>query len=176
MPSLKHGLLQIYTGDGKGKTTAAVGQAVRARGAGLAVCFVQFIKGGPQSSELAVMQSLGIEVMRPADADTGLLRKGLTAEDRRAARATWDHAAAAIAGGAWDIVLCDELNVALHYQLVDLSAVLEALAHRPAHVEVIITGRNAPVMLRDAADLITEMTLVKHPFTAGIPARKGIEY
>lgn len=173
---LTQGLVQVYTGDGKGKTTAAVGQAVRARGAGLAVCFVQFVKGGAPSSELAMLSELGIRVVRPAKETTGLLRKGITEEDRRAADETWEIARTAITSGDYDVVVCDELNIALHNKLVDLDTALATLATRPPHVEVIITGRRAPDALLAAADLVTEMVMRKHPFEAGIPARRGIEF
>lgn len=173
---LTPGIIQVYTGDGKGKTTAAVGQAVRALGAGLRVCFIQFVKGGPPSGELRVLSELGIEVIRPAVASTGLLGAGITEEDRHAALTAWSTAADTLATGAWDVVVLDELNIALKYGLVDLPAVLQALAARPSHVEVVITGRGLPSALRDAADLVTEMIEDKHPYSIGIAARKGIEF
>ena len=173
---LERGLVQVYTGDGKGKTTAAVGLAVRAHGAGLAVCFVQFVKGGPESSELAVLRELNIRVLRPATEPTGLLRKGITDEDRTAAEAAWDATREALTSGTWDMVVLDEINIALHYHLVDCGEFLTVLAARPPHVEVIATGRRAPDALLAAADLVTEMTERKHPYTKGIAARKGIEF
>lgn len=176
MPDLERGLLQVYTGDGKGKTTAAVGQAVRARGAGLRVCFIQFVKGGEPSSELAMLQALGVEVVRPATATTGLLRNGVTTEDRHAAQTAWEATAQAVSSGDWNLVVLDELHAALRYNLVELPAVLTILSQRPAHVEVLTTGRRAPEALCEMADLVTEMVAQKHPFQAGIGARKGIEY
>lgn len=176
MSPLDQGLFQIYTGDGKGKTTAAVGQAVRACGAGLRVCFVQFIKGGEPSSELAPLQALGIRVIRPALAATGLLRHGVSDEDRRAAREAWQAARETIASGEWDVVVLDELHAAVRHGLVELAAVLETITSRPAHVEIISTGRRAPEPLLAIADLITEMHAEKHPFQAGIAARRGIEF
>ncbi len=170
------GLVQVYTGDGKGKTTAGVGLAVRARGAGLAVAFVQFVKGGRRSAELDVLESLGIEVSRPAEASTGLLGAGLNDEDRRAAAEAWGIAAEAIGSGRYDVVVLDEGCVALAYDLIDAGTLLRALTTRPTHVEVVITGRGATVELMEAADLVTEMRLVKHPYDAGVPARRGIEY
>ncbi|MHB0934772.1 MAG: cob(I)yrinic acid a,c-diamide adenosyltransferase [Armatimonadota bacterium] len=175
MPKLDHGLLQVYTGDGKGKTTAAVGQAVRARGAGLRVCFIQFVKGGTPSSELEPLRALGVEVVRTATAPTGLLRRRPTEEDRAAARQSWEVAAEAVTSGAWDVIVLDELHAALRHDLLDVSAVVETIAARPSHVEVITTGRRAPEVLCAAADLVTEMRLEKHPFQAGMPARRGIE-
>ena len=173
---LKQGLIQVYTGNGKGKTTAAIGQALRARGAGLSVCFVQFIKGGKASSELEPLRALGIQVIRPANVPTGLLRNGVTDEDRRAARDGWDQAKRAIGSGDWDLIVMDELHAALHHGLLETEPVLQTLANRPAHVEIVTTGRRAPAALCAMADLVTEMFMQKHPFSRGVRARRGIEF
>jgi len=171
---LSRGLLQIYAGDGKGKTTAAAGQALRARGAGLAVTFVQFVKGGRESSELAPLRAAGVRVMRPAVERSGLLRGAPTAEDRAAASAAWAAARAALTDQSCDLVVLDELHAALRHGLVELGEVLAALAARPAHQEVVTTGRGAPEGLLAVADLITSMTPVRHPYP-DIPARRGVE-
>lgn len=176
MNALERGLVQVYTGDGKGKTTASVGLAVRAIGAGLRVAFVQFVKGGERSSELGVLERLGATVIRPAASPTGLLGDGLTEEDFRAAREAWAWAEQAIAGGAYDLVVLDEINVATAYDLVAEDRVLVALDARPPHVEVVLTGRGASETLIARADLVTELRACRHPFDAGIAARKGIEY
>lgn len=170
------GLVQVYTGNSKGKTTAAVGLAVRARGAGLEVAFVQFVKGGPRSSELGMLEALGVVVTRPAQASTGLLKGGPTDEDYRAAAEAWEIAADAISSGRYDLVVLDEACVALAHAFIDEASVLAALAARPTYVEVVFTGRGAPDALIDAADLVTEMTLRKHPYDRGVPARRGIEF
>ncbi|MHB1341462.1 MAG: cob(I)yrinic acid a,c-diamide adenosyltransferase [Coriobacteriia bacterium] len=170
------GLVQVYTGDGKGKTTAGTGLAVRARGAGLDVAFVQFVKGGPRSSELGMLEALGVEVSRPAQAPTGLLGNGATEEDYRAAAEAWGIAAEAIGSGRYDLVVLDEACIALAHEFIEETAVLAVLAARPAHVEVVLTGRGAPDALVAAADLVTEMRLVKHPYDGGVPARRGIEF
>ncbi len=170
------GLVQVYTGDGKGKTTAGTGLAVRARGAGLAVAFVQFVKGGRRSGELAMLEQLGVDVSRPAEASTGLLGDGLNDEDRRAAAEAWGIAAEAIGSGRYDVVVLDEACVALAYGLIDAGALFAALASRPSHVEIVLTGRGATPELVEAADLVTEMRLVKHPYDRGVPARRGIEF
>lgn len=141
---LRRGILQLYTGDGKGKTTAAVGLALRARGAGLAVTFIQFVKGGRESSELAPLRAAGVRVVRPASARTGLLRDGVTPGDRAAAAAAWAAARAALSDPALDVVVLDELHAALRYGLVEIDEVLAALEARPAHQEVVATGRGAP--------------------------------
>lgn len=176
MGSLTRGLVEVYTGDGKGKTTAATGLAVRAIGAGLTVAFVQFVKGGPRSSELAVLEELGVVVVRPAEHSTGLLAGGPTAEDARAVAEGWQWASRAIASGHYDVVILDEINVALAHGLLSDGDVLDVLNGRPQHVEVVLTGRNAPRALLERADLVTEMRAEKHPFDAGIAARRGIEY
>ena len=172
----EHGLVQVYTGDGKGKTTAAVGLAVRAAGAGLSVAFVQFVKGGARSSELGVLEGLGVRVERPAVRSTGLLGSGLDDEDRRAAAEAWATGCALISGGEYQLVILDEINVAMRYELVSEAEVLAAIAARPCAVEVVLTGRGASDALIELADLVTEMVPRKHPFDRGIPARRGIEY
>lgn len=176
MTPLERGLVQVYTGDAKGKTTAAVGLAVRAAGAGLRVAFVQFVKGGERSSELAMLERLGVRVERPAEHSTGLLADGLTDHDRRAAAQAWTIARDAIGSGDYDLVVCDELNIAVRHGLVAEAEVLAALDGRPAHVEVVLTGRGVTEAIAERADLVTEMTLRKHPFEQGIAARRGIEY
>jgi precorrin-6A/cobalt-precorrin-6A reductase len=168
------GLLQVYTGDGKGKTTAAAGQALRARGAGLTVVFIQFVKGGPESSELASLRVAGVDVVRPAVARSGLLRGAATPDDRAAAAAAWAAARAALSDPACDLVVLDELHAALRHRLVALDEVFAALAARPSHQEVVTTGRGAPEELLAVAGLITEMTAVRHPYP-DVPARRGIE-
>jgi cob(I)alamin adenosyltransferase len=176
MASLRRGLVQVYTGDGKGKTTAAVGLAVRAAGAGLRVAFVQFVKGGPRSSELAVLEDLGVRVERPAERSTGLLGAGLTDDDRTAAAEAWELARGIIGSGEYDLVVLDEVNVAVAHALVAESDLLAVLEERPGTVEVVCTGRGATEALVARADLVTEMVAHTHPLDAGIPARRGIEY
>jgi precorrin-6x reductase/cob(I)alamin adenosyltransferase len=173
-PRLPRGLLQVYTGDGKGKTTAAAGQALRARGAGLSVTFVQFVKGGRESAELEPLRVAGARVVRPASQRSGVLRGAPAAADRAAAEAAWAAATAALADPACDLVVLDELHAALRHGLVALPEVLDALAARPAHQEVVTTGRGAPEGLTAAADLVTEMTAVRHPYP-DVPARRGVE-
>jgi precorrin-6A/cobalt-precorrin-6A reductase len=171
---LLRGLLEVYTGDGKGKTTAAVGLTLRALGAGLSATFVQFVKGGRESSELAPLRAAGARVVRPATARTGLLRDGATEADRAAAAAAWAAARAALADPAVDLVVLDELHAALRHGLVELPEVLAALAARPPGQEVVTTGRGAPHGLLAQADLITGMDPVRHPYP-GVAARRGVE-
>ena len=171
---LPRGLLQVYTGAGKGKTSAAVGQALRARGAGLAVAFVQFVKGGRESSELEPLRAAGVRVERPAEARSGLLGGEPTPQDRSAATTAWATARAVLADESCDLVVLDELHAALRHGLVELAEVLSAISARPACQEVVTTGRGAPEELLAAADLVTEMTAVRHPYP-GVPARRGVE-
>lgn len=172
----RRGLVQVYTGDAKGKTTAAVGLAVRAVGAGMRVAFIQFVKGGARSSELSVLEGLGVRVERPAVRSTGLLGAGITDEDRSAADEAWSLTKDVLSGGAYDLVVLDEVNVAMSHGLIDTGEALAAIEARPAHVEVVLTGRGAPATLVERADLVTEMVCVKHPYERGVLARKGIEF
>jgi cob(I)alamin adenosyltransferase len=176
MSGSRQGLVQVYTGDGKGKTTAAVGLAVRAIGAGMRVAFVQFVKGGARSSELAVLERLGARVERPAERSTGLLGDGITDEDRAAAHEAWALALDAVGSLEYDLVILDEIVVAMRYDLVPEEAVFGMLDARPESLEVVLTGRGASEALIALADLVTEMMPRKHPFDAGVPARRGIEY
>lgn len=176
MTAIERGLVQVYTGDGKGKTTAAVGLAVRAVGAGMRVAFVQFVKGGARSGELAVLEGLGVRVERPAVRSTGLLGTGLNDEDRRAAAEAWEIAAGILADAEYAVVILDEINVAMRYGLIAEADVLAAIDARFPAIEVVLTGRGASEALIERADLVTEMVPVKHPFDKGIPARPGIEY
>lgn len=174
---MRRGLVQVYTGDGKGKTTAAVGLAVRAAGRGLRVAFIQFVKGGERSGELEPLERLGVRVERPAERSTGLLSPtGLTAEDRRAAEEAFALACDALGGGEYNLVIMDEVDIALAHGLVPLDAFLDALRSRPEGVEAVCTGRGAPDALIEFADLVTEMRAVKHPYDSGVPARRGIEF
>lgn len=176
MENTKRGLIQVYTGDGKGKTTASVGQAVRAVGSGMSVAFIQFVKGGARSGELPMLEKLGVRVERPAERSTGLLGGGITDDDHAAADAAWSLAKDVLAGGEYDLIIMDELNIAMRYELVNTDDVLAVLDARPPATEVVITGRGAPDGIIERADLVTEMVPVKHPFDRGVAARKGIEY
>ena len=167
------GLVIVHTGDGKGKTTAALGLAIRAWGAGLKVLILQFIKGGRRSSELAALDALGIEVRQLG---LGFTNQGDLDEHRAAAQAAIESARRAITSGAWDLIIFDEINYAVKFGLLDAGAVLELVTLRPPQMHLVFTGRDALPALIDAADLVTEMKLVKHPFQSGVPAQAGIEF
>ncbi|MFP4350354.1 MAG: cob(I)yrinic acid a,c-diamide adenosyltransferase [Desulfococcaceae bacterium] len=173
---MKKGLLMIFTGDGKGKTTAALGMTLRSAGHGLKVCFIQFIKGSWTYGELDAVKQF------PGLIDFRVMGRGFTWKsddmeaDRALAREGWAQAVEAIMSGEYHLVVLDEFTYLPNYHMIDLPAVLDALSGRPETVHVAITGRVAPPELVDMADLVTNMQAVKHPFTAGIKAQKGIEF
>ncbi len=170
------GLLIVHTGKGKGKTSAALGMVVRAIGHGMKVGVVQFVKGAMATGEQAVFAAF------PDHVEFKRMGEGFTwdtqdrARDIAAARAALDEVKRMIADPAYHMVLADEMNIALRYDYLPLDEVLEVFAGRDAMKHVIVTGRNAPDALIEAADLVTEMTMVKHPFRAGVKAQAGIEF
>ncbi len=174
-----NGLIQVYTGDGKGKTTAALGLAWRALGQGLRVAYIGFLKGSHPSGERLWASHMGpdfsCEVFQTAATKMMFTGVAEPADCEATARA-WERATQILAVGEHDVVILDEINNALHAGLLSEDAVLDALRRRPSHVEVICTGRGAPDRLIELADLVTEMRAVKHPYQAGISARRGIEY
>jgi len=173
--SERAGYVQVYTGDGKGKTTAAFGLAMRAAGRGLRVLIVQFMKADPTWGEIVSAERLGIEIEQ-AGLDHWVIKGEATADDLRAAAAGFARARDLVNGGRYDVVVLDELVTALFFELVPLGDVLDLLSGKPGHVELVLTGRRAPDKLVAAADLVTEMRPVKHYYDAGIDAREGIEY
>ena len=170
------GLLIVHTGKGKGKTSAALGMVIRAIGHGMKVGVVQFVKGAMATGEKAVFDAF------PGNVEFKPMGEGFTwdtqdrARDMAAARAALDEVKRMIADPAYHMVLTDELNIALRYEYLPLDEVLEVLAGRAEMKHVIVTGRNAPDALIEAADLVTEMTRVKHPFRSGVKAQAGIEF
>ncbi|MFX1512857.1 MAG: cob(I)yrinic acid a,c-diamide adenosyltransferase [Promethearchaeota archaeon] len=170
------GLLHIYTGDGKGKTTAALGLAIRAAGHGLKVYMIQFMKGQINYGELEVAKKLDnfaiVQFGRPDFVD----KENPAQEDVKLAHDALAHAQEVLESDAYNIVILDELNVALDFKLVSLKQVLELIKNRPKTIELIITGRYAHPELVKRADLVSEILNIKHPFTRGIQARKGIEH
>jgi cob(I)alamin adenosyltransferase len=176
----RHGLTIVYTGDGKGKTTAAVGLTVRAAGNRMRVLFVQFIKGSWKSGEREVLRSLpGVEL-----AVTGL---GFTIEGLRdpripmqahadAASAGWHVARQAISAGSYDVVVLDEILGAVTAGLIPVDEIVETVRGRPREMHVVLTGRGAPPEIVELADLVSEVRALKHPYEQGIPAQRGIEF
>lgn len=172
----ERGLLAVHTGDGKGKSTAAFGTIIRALGWGRTVGVVQFIKGTWKTGENEFFKRFPdlLTFKRMGDGFTWDTQD--RAQDISAARAAWDEAQQIFTGGDYDLVVLDELNIALRYEYLDAGEVVEALAGRHPRTTVIVTGRNAPAALIESADLVTEMTKVKHPFDAGIKAASGFDY
>jgi cob(I)alamin adenosyltransferase len=178
MPEGK-GLLIVYTGPGKGKTTCALGTAFRAVGQGLRVLMVQFIKGSWHYGELDAAKMLGDDKFEIRPMGRGFVKIGgaeTDPEDIRLAEECWESGRAAIYSGNYDLVVLDEINYTISYKMLDAEKVVAALTGRPEQVHVICTGRNAHAKLVEAADLVTEMKEVKHPYTKGILAQRGIDY
>jgi cob(I)alamin adenosyltransferase len=172
---LRRGRIIVHTGDGKGKTTAAFGTALRASGHGMKVAVVQFIKGDWNYGEVrALEQCPNIELTRIGSGFTWLAED--PAEPRRLAREAWRVAEEAALSDRYDLLVLDELNCAAAEGYVTADEILAMLAQRPARLSVIVTGRGASVELIDVADTVTEMRCVKHAFAQGVPAKKGIEY
>lgn len=169
------GLIQVYFGNGKGKTTAALGQAFRAAGRNQKILIVQFMKKWDYGELHSVKQIPQITLKTFGTKD--FVYKGKAREiDYEEAKKAFKEGVQGAKSGQYDMVIFDELNVALDFELLELSHVLNFLEEKPPEVEVIITGRNAPKQIIDRADLVTEMREIKHPYQKGIPARIGIEY
>jgi len=178
MTDSRKGLLLINTGPGKGKTTAAMGTALRAVGNGMKVLMIQFIKGSWHYGELDAVQSFG-ENFVIKQMGRGFVKIGgaeTDPEDIRLVEVAWAEARDAIYSGLWDMVILDEINYAIGYGMLDPAVVAEALRARPEMVHVILTGRNAHPLLVEMADTVTEMRELKHAYQKGILAQRGIEY
>ena len=173
---MTQGLLMVNTGNGKGKTTAALGMAMRAAGHGLPVCIIQFIKGSWHYGELDGIQAFDGLI------ELHVMGKGFTwksdnmAEDTRLAQEAWKFAADIIESGKYHTVILDEFTYLFHYNMLNIHDCLEGLKMRPPEQHIVITGRYAPEELIEIADLVTEMREVKHPLKGGIKAQKGIEF
>jgi cob(I)alamin adenosyltransferase len=192
--SSRRGLIVINTGPGKGKTTAALGTALRAAGNGMRVLILQFLKGSWHYGELdaiaALDRALAEASGHPPAANQaenivirqmgrGFVKIGgaeTDPEDLRMVEEAWDEAARAIASGEWDLVVLDEINYAIGYKMLAPERVAEALRAKPEMVHVILTGRNAHPILVELADTVTEMREVKHAYQKGILAQRGIEF
>jgi cob(I)alamin adenosyltransferase len=172
----ERGLLIVHTGAGKGKSTAAFGMVLRCLGHGMRVGIVQFVKGAWGTGERTVLARF------PEIVTCRAMGEGFTwdtqdrARDIAAAGAAWELAKVMIADPSYRLVLLDELNIVLRYGYLPLDEVVATLKAKPRDLHVVVTGRNAPPELIEAADLVTEMTLVKHPFRAGVKAQPGIEF
>jgi cob(I)alamin adenosyltransferase len=169
------GLIQIYTGDGKGKTTAAIGQAIRACGHGARVMMIQFMKGR-EYGELKCARKLDHFEILQFGRDEFVSRTNPDQVDIDLARHGFEKAREVIKNGRHDVLILDEINVAIDFGLLQVEDVVELLKGKPAQMEVILTGRKAPRELMDMANLVTEMRELRHPYQQGIEMRKGIDY
>ncbi|MHB9038644.1 MAG: cob(I)yrinic acid a,c-diamide adenosyltransferase, partial [Armatimonadota bacterium] len=174
----RRGLVHVYTGEGKGKTTAALGVALRAIGWGLRVCVIQFIKGysdigeaqfAREFPERLTLKQLAVDLSRSID-------EAKVAQRRAEAEAAMTYAEAAVTSGEYDLIILDEINNAVHYGLIDVSRLLCLIKVKPDGLELILTGRSAHKEVIEAADYVTEMRTVKHPYEQGVQARKGFDY
>jgi cob(I)alamin adenosyltransferase len=171
---MRRGYVQVYTGNGKGKTTAALGLALRSAGAGLKVFIAQFIKKGQYSEHRALERFSDLITVRQFGGGF-ILGDGPTDKDFILAQAGVGEIGEAIRSASYDVVIVDEVNVALYYHLVDVDEVLSWIKEKPAKVELVLTGRNADDRIVAAADLVTEMCEIKHYYRQGVKARIGIE-
>lgn len=173
---MKKGLLIVLTGNGKGKTTSALGMAFRAMGHGLKVCIIQFIKGSWKYGELESAKRFSDLL------DFYVLGKGFTwqsenlEEDIKIAREAWDFAKETINSNKYEMVILDELTYLIKYKIVSEGEIVNFLLNRPENLTVVVTGRDASKLLIDSADLVTEMVSIKHPYDVGVKAQKGIEF
>jgi cob(I)alamin adenosyltransferase len=174
--TIEKGLVIVHTGKGKGKSTAAMGLAVRAIGNGMRVGIVQFVKGVWETGERVVLEAFPDQVTIKAMGEGFSWDTQDRARDIAAAEQAWATSKEMMASGEYDMVILDELNIPLRYENLDINDVVATLKTKPEMLHVVITGRNAKDELMDAADLVTEMTMVKHPFRAGVKAQKGIEF
>lgn len=174
--TIGHGLLIVHTGAGKGKSSSAFGMALRCVGHDMRCGIVQFIKGAWDTAERRVLSRFEDLILFKAMGEGFTWETQDKERDIAAAGRAWETARELLTDPGYAMVILDELNIALRYGYVPLEPVLEALAARPPTQHVVVTGRNAPDALIEKADLVTEMTLIKHPFRSGIKAQKGVEY
>lgn len=173
---LEQGMVQVYTGDGKGKTSAAFGLALRAVGRELRVCVVQFIKGGFDYGELHAVKHLPNFELKAFGRGKFVTQTPPAKEDVALAEEAFLFAKGAVDGGEFDVVVLDEVSVAVHLGLLDVKDVVDLIKKKPKHVELVLTGRYAPPEVVELADLVTEMREIKHPYSKGVKPRKGIEF
>ena len=179
--TIEKGLLMVHTGKGKGKSTAAFGLVMRALGNGFRIGIVQFVKGKWQTGERVVLEKFPDQVTIRAMGEGFTWDTQDRARDIAAAQAAWAEAKRMIeacrgATPQYDLLVFDELNIVLRYDYLDLAEIVGTLKARPPALHIVVTGRNAKPELIEAADLVTEMTEIKHPFQAGVKAQKGIEF
>ena len=174
----RKGLIIVHTGNGKGKTTAAMGMALRATGHNFKVLMIQFIKGSWHYGELDAIKRLHpyLEIIPLGKGFIRLGKEGPDAKDRRAICDAWDFCKEKMASDEYDMIILDEINYVIDYQLLPVDEVLEAIKAKPDRLHLVLTGRNAHPEIIEIADLATEMKEIKHPFQNGVKAQKGIEF
>ncbi len=170
---INRGLIQIYTGDGKGKTTAALGLAMRATGQGMRVGFIQFLKSEPGGEHFFISRCHAFDITQISTGDSFTASREQLSEE---AQRTLAYAEEQMLSGRYDLLILDEVFVAIHKGLITIQQVLDLLDKKSASIELVLTGRHAPMEIVQRADLVTEMRMIKHPFNQGIAARCGIEY
>ena len=170
-----HGLIMVYTGNGKGKTTAAVGQALRMVGQGYKVYMIHFMKGRDYGEFLAFSKITNITVEK-AGRDEFVRKENPEKIDIEMAQKGLASARKAIESGEYDLIVLDEINVAMDFNLIAVEEVLELIKNKPVHIDVILTGRNAPKEIIEIADLVSEIKEVKHHYQTGVQSRRGIEF
>ena len=178
---LQHGYIQVYTGNGKGKTTASLGLAMRALGRGWKVLIVMFTKGGNDYGELIFFSTLCPELkdkvkIVQAGLDRIVYSTNMSADDSKQIQKGWEIAKKAIQNDEYQLIILDEANIALDLNLIDLNEMIDVLKNKPEEMEIVLTGRNARQEIIDIAHLVSEIKPVKHYWDTGIAARKGIEY
>ena len=177
----KHGYIQVYTGNGKGKTTASLGLAMRALGRCWKVLIIMFTKGGDDYGELNSFRNLSPEISKnltivQAGLDRIVYENNKNADDAAEIKKGWDLAKKVIKNDEYNLVILDEANIAIDLGLIDIDEVVEVLKHKPDEMEIVLTGRNADPKIVELAHLVSEIKPVKHYWDTGIAARKGIEY
>jgi len=171
---MEKGYIQVYTGNGKGKTTAALGLSLRAVGAGFNVFIAQFVKG-MEYSELNSIKKLSPKITLKQFGRECFIRHKPEEDDIKAARKGFEEIKKILISGNYELVILDEINIATHYKLISAEEIIELLDSKPENVEIVLTGRNVDKRIIEKADLVTEMREVKHYYQNGVHARKGIE-
>jgi len=172
----KRGLVMVITGNGKGKTTSAFGQALRAIGQGYKVCMIQFMKGRKYGEVIAGEKYLPDLTFYQFGLDSFVMRDNPAGVDVQMARQGFEKAKEVVSSGEYDMVILDEINVAVDFGLIPEEEVLQLIKNKPSHVDLLLTGRYASEKLREIADMVSEVTEIKHHYNAGIKDRAGIEY
>jgi cob(I)alamin adenosyltransferase len=174
---MNQGIIQVYTGDGKGKTTAAIGQALRSWGRGFKIIFYQWLKPSGVSGEQIAMAALEPVIPVYHLGPSGfIINRAPNPEEVERAKEDWNRVRKTIYSGEYDLIVIDELSHAINTGLVQAEEIRETLLNKPAPVELVLTGRAMPESIVSIAALVTEMKQIKHPYSTGLPAREGIEY